>query len=100
MKTLNGETWRFSVNSPRADRAFLVQRCGEGVSRWIEMLRDELDQFSVVHQLLPGHHRFHYFVVENGAYLNCGTEGLFADRLCEPDPRVQIAPLKAMALIA
>ena len=100
MLQITGETWRFSIASPRADRAFLVQRCGEGVSRWIEMAQDLPGQFSVVHDLAPGHHRFHYFVVEGGAYLNCGTEGLYADRLSDPDPRVLIAPLQPMALSA
>lgn len=57
------------------------------------MARDVLGGWSVRHHLAPGHHQFHYFVVESGAYINCGTEGLTADRLGESDDSVIIAPM-------
>jgi len=94
MTRQTGESWRFTVNSPRAQRVFLVQRCDEGVSRWIEMSPDAFGNFAVDAHLTPGHHRFHYFEVENGAFLNGGTDGLFAERLSAPDPTVMVAPLK------
>ncbi|NBB96540.1 MAG: hypothetical protein GVY16_12500 [Planctomycetes bacterium] len=94
MSQRSGETWRFTVSSPRAQRVFLVQRCDEGVSRWIEMTPESFGQFAVDTRLAPGHHRFHYFEVENGAFLNCGTDGLFAERTSPPDPTVLVAPLE------
>ncbi len=89
----------FTVNSPRSERAFLVQRTAGGTSIWHEMSRHGQGGFLLEQSLTPGRHRFHYFISEGKTYINCGTEGLNGSRVSERDPAVEVEPF-AMALTA
>ena len=99
MMEQQGERWLFTVNSPRSERVFLVQRSGEGTSLWHEMSRQGPGQFRLEQLLLPGRHRFHYFISEGGTYINCGSEGLLGSRVSDRNPTVEVEPFE-MAMTA
>ena len=87
------EHWRFDVNSNWASRIYLVIDGGSALlSRWIEMARHTHDplRWSTVTQLSPGHYRVRFFSEERGTFLNCGTTGLYCERISANTNRVTI----------
>jgi len=97
-----GESWRFSVRPGRAQRVYLVLDGPLLPSRWIEMqpVVGQEGQWDTTTHLLPGDYRFRYFVASEGAYLNCGTSGLFGQRLGAIDPGVRIERFSRAAVPA
>lgn len=87
-----GEHWRFTARPGRAQRVYLVLDGTTLPSRWIEMqpVSGAIDLWDAKTHLLPGSYRFRYFVANDGAYLNCGTSGLYGERLSQIDPKVRI----------
>lgn len=97
-----GETWRFTIRTTPAQQVFLAIDGPATPSRWTEMTRvaEQPGTWTLETTLLPGRHRLRYYTVENGTYLNCGSEGISGERISEPNPAVQIedmAPLAASA---
>lgn len=99
MDESKGETWRFTARTGPADRVFLVLDGTTMPSRWIEMQPDPEQQgaWTTTADIAPGRTRLRYFTAENGAYLNCGTAGLFGERVSLPSPAVQIEDLGVAA---
>ena len=88
-----GETWRFQVREPKADRVFLVRYTRQGMSVWTAMKRVQPGVWEVMLHLRAGQYHFGYFTCEGVAYFNGGTYGLAAQRLSDVDARVEVAPL-------
>ena len=88
-----GETWRFQVSEPGADRVFLVRYGEGGMSFWMPMspVRPGVWEASV--RLDAGSYRFGYFTCEGSAFFNGGSFGLCAERVAGADPDVSVAPL-------
>lgn len=99
MDESKGETWRFTARPGQADRVYLVMDGPTSPSRWIEMqpVAGQPGAWSALAQINPGRTRLRYFTAENGAYLNCGTAGLFGERTSQRDPAVQIEDLGVAA---
>lgn len=100
--TPNGETWRLKTNAGPADQVYLAIDGPSTTGRWIEMkpVAGEPGTWSVLATLLPGRHRLRYFTVENGTTLNCGSVGLYGERMSAQNPAVQIDDFEAMAASA
>lgn len=81
------ETWRFTTRADRADQVYLVIDCSISPSRWIEMqpVADRPGTWQATAQITPGQHRQRYFTCEDGAFLNCGSEGLSGEPLAYSD---------------
>lgn len=97
-----GETWRFTIQTDPAQQVFLAIDGPATPSRWTEMSRvmEEPGTWTLVTTLMPGRHRLRYYTVDNGTYLNCGSQGIAGQRISEANPAVQIddmAPLAASA---
>ncbi len=100
MDESKGETWRFTARPGTADRVYLVVDSATAPSRWIEMQPDakQAGLWTAVAEVAPGRTRLRYFTAEDGAYLNCGTAGLYAERVSERCPAVQIEDLGIAAV--
>ncbi|MEM1356130.1 MAG: hypothetical protein AAGH88_14740 [Planctomycetota bacterium] len=87
-----GERWRFTARPGRSQRVYLVVDGTMLPSRWIEMqpVAGEEGLWDTITQLPEGDYRFRYFIVNDGAYLNCGTSGLHGERLSQANSGVRI----------
>lgn len=97
MEIHTGETWRFQVECPGAERVYLVRETEEGSSTWIEMHASpgsRGNQWEATHHLSPGRYRFRYFRADGSTYLNCGSHGLLGERVGDVDPQVSIDELQ------
>ena len=99
MDECTGETWLFTAHAEDAELAYLVVDSAISPSRWIKMrpIESVPGAWRAVTELSPGLNRVRYFVVEDGAYLNCGTVGLTGERTSANDPAVQIENLDLAA---
>lgn len=88
-----GETWRFQVCEPSAERVFLVRYGEQGMSLWTPMKPIQPGVWEVTLHLDAGCYRFGYFTCEGSAFFNGGSFGLCAERVSGADPRVEVAPL-------
>lgn len=92
MASSAGETWRFHVHQPQADRVYLVRYDEHGTSHWLPMHARGDGGWELMLTLKAGTHHFGHFTCEGTAYFNGGTFGLSAVRLSTPDARVSVAP--------
>lgn len=89
-----GETWRFQVHCPGAERVYLVREPELGPSAWVEMQPAGLrGEWYVTQHLVPGSYRFRYFRNDGKTYVNCGNHGLMGERLDAEDPAVSVESL-------
>ena len=82
-----GETWRFRVNCPHAERVYLVKDYNGG-KLWVLMTPQGQSNWAVKTTLTPGRYRMTYFIAEGTTYFNGGSFGLTGTRLSQPDPDV------------
>jgi len=75
MDDQRGETWRFEVNCPHAERIFLVMDSRVGKS-WLPMVFKGQSNWTVETRLTPGRYRMTYFIAEGATYFNGGSFGL------------------------
>lgn len=97
MQRRTGETWRFQVECPGAERVYLVREAEGGSSAWIQMQTTPGSrgcQWEATHHLIPGRYRFRYFRADGTTYLNCGNHGLYGERVGVVDPHVSIDDLQ------
>ena len=93
-----GETWRFELAHPEAERVYLVHDFDGIASLWRQMQRDDRGRWVLTASLAPGRHRLHYCTLEGGSLLFGGVAGLRSRRIAGDDPRVQLhAPANAPA---
>ncbi len=85
----HGETWRFKVNCPHAERVYLVKE-SQGGKMWLEMTTRSQGEWTLQDRLLPDRYRMSYFIAEGTTYFNGGSFGLTGTRLSQPDPDVII----------
>lgn len=85
MSEQDKESWRFTAHPGQAERVYLVIDSPTAPSRWIQMspAEDESGQWSVTAEIDPGRTRLRYFTMDGGAYLNCGSVGLYGERADE-----------------
>lgn len=93
------ESWTFTAIPGEAQRVYLVLDGGAGPSRWVEMqpVPGQPGHWDTTTQLPPGRHRARYFTGNEGTFLNCGSFGLYAQRIGEPCPGVELEPLETRA---
>ncbi len=71
-------TWHFEVNSPKADKIYLVTAMPDGSTLWTAMHRDSGGPWLTDLDLRRGDYRFRYFIVKDESFINAGAEGLTA----------------------
>ncbi len=87
MADKRGETWRFEVSCPHAERIFLVKESHGGKS-WLPMTPKSQGSWTIDDWLLPGRYRMTYFIAEGTTYFNGGSFGLVGTRVGPSDPDV------------
>lgn len=99
MDDCNSETWRFTTRPGPADKVYLVMDGPTSPSRWVEMrpVAGDPGLWLIDAEIAPGRTRVRYFTALNGAYLNCGTAGLYGERTSERSPAVCLEDLGVAA---
>ena len=89
-----GETWKFEVRCPGAERVYLVREAECGSSAWIEMRPIGRGDWEITHRLGPGRYRFRYFRADGMTYLNCGSHGLSGRCVDGADGSVEVEAME------